>query len=162
MEPGGVSARSDLIGGAGWILFGLVVLAGALSMERYEQMGATLYTMPGFVPGIIGIVLMLLGALLSLRAWRDARSAPGNPSPPRLLTGRVLLMLALTLGYAVGLVGRVPFWLATGLFVTVFTWLYTPPDRTPLRRSIAALLSGVLTTVAVVLVFERVFLVRLP
>ena len=61
MSEGVNSARSDLRGGAGWIGFGLLIVGESLRMDRYTSMGATIYTMPGFVPGMIGAVLVLLG-----------------------------------------------------------------------------------------------------
>ena len=49
MSEGVDSARSDLRGGAGWIGFGLLVVAESLRMDRFENMGSTLYTMPPYV-----------------------------------------------------------------------------------------------------------------
>jgi hypothetical protein len=59
------------------------------------------------------------------------------------------------------LVGRLPFWLATTLFVAGFTGVFTE-GQPPLRRLSVAVASGLLTSLMVVLVFERIFLVRLP
>ncbi|MBA4267503.1 MAG: hypothetical protein C0453_20715, partial [Comamonadaceae bacterium] len=70
MSEGGKSARSDLWGGAGWTGFGLLILAETLRMDRFTSMGAQLYTMPGFVPGMLGGVIVLLGLVLMLRGWR--------------------------------------------------------------------------------------------
>jgi putative tricarboxylic transport membrane protein len=76
------------------------------------------------------------------------------------------LLIAAVLGtlYAGVLVGRVPFWLASALFVFAFTavfeWDKGPEGR--MRRLVEAGLLGLGTGVAVMLVFERVFLVRLP
>ena len=129
MSQGGESARSDMRGGAGWIVFGLAIFVGAWRMDRYEAMGASLYTAPGLVPGVFGLVLIGLGAGLALRGWkvlREGASAAGEP----LLNRRIVLMSALCLGYAAGLVGRLPFTLATALFVAAFTWVFA--DATPL------------------------------
>lgn len=171
MTHGGVAARSDLKGGAGWMVFGLAILLGAWRMDRFEAMGATLYTAPGLVPGLFGLALMLLGAALSWRGWRaraeradtdpDAAPAADGHAAEPLLNRRILLMLALTLAYAAGMVGRVPFAPATALFVAAFCWFYAE-EAPALRRLAAALLAGVLTAAIVVLVFEQVFLVRLP
>jgi len=153
-----MTARADLRGGAGWMVFGLAILVAAWRMDRFESMGASLYTAPGLVPGVFGLVLILLGAVLALRGWRHRHA--GDPGEP-LLNRRIVLMLGLTLAYAAVLVGRAPFTLSTALFVALFTWLYA--DAVPAtRRVVTALLSGVLTAIVIVLVFERVFLVRLP
>ncbi len=49
------TARSDVYGGAGWIVFGLLIVVASLRMDRFTSMGASLYMMPGFVPGIPGV-----------------------------------------------------------------------------------------------------------
>jgi hypothetical protein len=162
MGQGGEAARSDLRGGVGWMVFGFVVVVAAWRMERFEAMGATTYTAPGLVPGLFGAVLIGLGAALAWRGWRGivpAGERAEGPGP--LLNRRIGWTLALTLGYAVAAIGRVPFWLATTLFVAAFCALFAE-DASLRRRVAVALLAGVLTAAAVVLVFERVFLVRLP
>ncbi len=160
MTQGARAARTDLRGGAGWVAFGLAIGVGAWRMDRFEAMGASLYTAPGLVPGLFGLLLVVLGGLLAVRGWRRMRDAGVAASAP-LLNGRIAGMLALTLGYAAVLVGRVPFTPATALFVAVFTFAFAV-DGPAWRRAGAALLSGVLTAAAIVLVFERIFLVRLP
>jgi len=164
MRDGGKSARSDLLGGAGWIAFGLLVGAESLRMERFTQMGATLYTMPGFMPGLISATLVLLGAVLCLRGWRRraVEQATADDAPPRLLNARAALTLMLALAYAVGLIGRAHFVLVTTFFVTVFVWLFAPPQTSPTRRAITALVAGLGAAFAVFFLFEDVFLVRLP
>jgi hypothetical protein len=152
-------AASDLKGGLGWMAGGAVIFAAAWRMDRFEQMGGTLYTAPGLVPGLFGLALILLGAAL---AWRGRRThdADATATEP-LLNRRVLVTLALTLAYAAGAVGRLPFAPATAVFVAVFAWLYADTSHGP-RRIVIALLAGVLTAAVVVLVFEDLFLVRLP
>lgn len=161
MSEGGNTARSDLLGGAGWVFFGLLIVVESLRMDRFTSMGAELYTMPGFVPGMIGSVLVLLGGVLMLRGWRRRASHPDGPGEP-LLNRRIVITMALSLTYAGGLIGRAPFWLATFLFVTAFVACFTPPEASSLRRLAVAVLAGVLTAAVVTLVFEQVFLVRLP
>ncbi|HSV59957.1 MAG TPA: tripartite tricarboxylate transporter TctB family protein [Variovorax sp.] len=162
-EPAAVgsSARSDMIGGACWVLFGALIVGGALRMDRFEKMGATLYTMPGFVPAMVGALLMLLGAVLALRGWLRRPAALAAPVQP-LLNRRVLWTAALALVYAGLLIGRVHFLAATALFVASFVWLFTPEGTSRQRRWLVAILAGVLTALVVDLVFEDVFLVRLP
>jgi len=159
--PGGSSARSDMLGGAAWMLFGALIVGGALGMDRFEKMGATLYTMPGFVPAMIGGVLMVLGAVLALRGWLRRPLAPLGAVQP-LFNRRVLWTAALALAYAGVLIGRVHFLAATAVFVACFVWLFTPEDASRKRRWLTAILAGVLTALVVDLVFEDIFLVRLP
>ena len=163
MNESGNTARTDLLGGAGWVAFGLWILIEALRMDRFKSMGASVYTMPGFVPGMIGAVIIALGLILAVRGWRKraATQDPANQAEP-LINRRIALMLPLTLIYAVALLGRLPFWLATALFVAGFTWAFTPPEQAKLRRVITAVASGVITTAVVIFVFQEIFLVRLP
>jgi hypothetical protein len=162
MSEGGTSARSDLWGGAAWTGFGLLILAESLRMDRFTAMGAQLYTMPGFVPGMLGGVIVLLGLVLLLRGWRRkfslAQDAPGEP----LLNRRIGITLALSVPYAALLIGRVPFWLATALYVAAFVAIFAPAEHSPVRRWAVALAAGVLGSAVVTVMFQQVFLVRLP
>ncbi|WP_332749532.1 tripartite tricarboxylate transporter TctB family protein [Hydrogenophaga sp.] len=162
MTEGGTSARSDLWGGAGWAGFGLLIVVLAWRMERFESMGAELYTMPGFVPGMLGGVLLLLGTVLMLRSWLRIRQQSGTPTAQPLFNRRIGITLALSLTYAAGLIGRVPFWFATGVFVAAFVALFAPPEHSAARRLTVSLLAGVLTSAVVTTVFQQIFLVRLP
>ena len=105
MSEGGKTARSDLIGGAGWTGFGLLILAESLRMDRFTSMGATLYTMPGFVPGMIGSVIVLLGAVLMLRGWRrgkadGAQQEPDATANEPIVNRRIAITLALECPWA--------------------------------------------------------------
>jgi hypothetical protein len=167
------SARSDLWGGSAWLGFGLLILIESLRMDRFTKMGASLYTMPGFVPGILGSIIVLLGAALAWRGWRKTarKMSSASTKPPlkplvepseKLMNLRISLALPLCLIYAALLIGRVPFWLATFLFVAAFTFCFTPRGVIARRRVLAAMISGGLTTAIVIGVFQYVFLVRLP
>jgi hypothetical protein len=148
--------RGDLVQGAVWALGGGAIVHASWTMDRLERHGAALYTAPGLVPGLLGLVLLALGVVLALRALRrggDARSAPA------FRWGNTPLVLALCLGYAVGLVGRAPFWLATFVFVTAFIVIFEYPSR---RGMALAPVYGAATSLAVTYLFETVFLVRLP
>jgi len=86
------SNRSDIRGGAIWIALGTAVVVESLRMERFESTGATLYTYPGFVPGLIGALVALLGLILMLRGrCGDRRCIERLPHRD----SRVLLALAL-------------------------------------------------------------------
>jgi hypothetical protein len=161
MSTGMHTPKSDLRGGIGWMVFGLAVLGESLRMERFTSMGGTLYTMPGLVPGLFGGLLVVLGGALAWRSRRLMQAGDRGTADP-LLNRRIATMLAITLAYSVGMIGHVPFVPATWLYVAAFTWLFAPPETGPVRRLLAALASGALTAAAIVLVFEQLFLVRLP
>jgi putative tricarboxylic transport membrane protein len=77
-----------------------------------------------------------------------------------------VLAAAIGLFFVVGLIGRAPFWLASAIFVTLFTGLFEWQSGQPwpqrARRIAEAVLLGFATGIAVTLVFEKVFYVRLP
>jgi hypothetical protein len=146
--------QGDRIQGAVWALGGGVIVYASWTMDRLERHGAALYTAPGLVPGLLGLVLLILGVVLAVRGSRGATRAASS-----LHWGNTPLVLALCLGYAIGLVGRAPFWLATFTFVTAFVAVFEYPS---LRRMALAPLYGAATSFAVTYLFESVFLVRLP
>ena len=152
--------RSDLAQGAAWALGGGVIVYASWTMDRLERHGAALYTAPGLVPGLLGLVLLVLGVLLAVRALR--RGPPSGGASDLQLGegwGGTALVLVLCLGYAIGLVGRLPFWLATFVFVTAFIAVFEYPSW---RRMAFAPLYGAGTSLLVTYLFETVFLVRLP
>jgi hypothetical protein len=153
--------HGDSLGGALWMAFGLAIAVGAWRMDRFESMGAAIYTAPGLVPGIYGVLMMALGAVLALRRRRPTGAEADADSGEPLVNRRILLMLVLALAYAALAVGRAPFGPATAVFVAIFCGVFSDQPSMP-RRVLTSLAAGVLTAITVVLVFERVFLVRLP
>lgn len=151
------SARVDLASAAAWIAVGAAIVAGAWNMDRLERYGATFYSAPGLVPGLLGMVILGLGMLLGLRALRAGALQSGPAT--RWGWGNTPAVLALCLVYAVGLIGRVPYWLATFIFVTAFIMAFEYPAR---RRMAWAPVYGAATSLIVTYLFEFVFLVRLP
>ncbi len=164
-------ARSELIQSGGWIALGLAVLVGSLRMDRLESQNINPYTIPGLLPGLLGITMMLLGTLLALRSWRrDALTATHAVFDfDAAQARRVGLVLALCITFGVVLVGHgLPFWLAAALFVSVAILALQRPQRIAagrglrLRDVIVAVAIGLGAGAAITLVFQQVFLVRLP
>ncbi|VAW11942.1 hypothetical protein MNBD_ALPHA09-2373 [hydrothermal vent metagenome] len=163
-------ARADFITAVVLILLGLGALVESAGMPRFETLNIEPYTVPGIVPGVLSFILILLGMLLLVRAcakggWRlDPRRAVALFLSPD--NKRLTIALVLTLGYAAGLVGRVPYWLATVIFVFFFTATYEwsgDDGAGPRARKLAtAGVQAVLVAIAVTVVFQEIFLVRLP
>jgi putative tricarboxylic transport membrane protein len=157
--------RADFLTGAVFVLLGIGVIWASLDMPRFEDRNINPYTIPGLVPGALGAIILGLGAALFGRAalaggWRVAAiRLPEGPGVRRLL-----LSLLLCLGYAAGLVGHIPFWLATFLFVSLFVVLFEWPRGEGRRswRIAVALVHGAAISAVVTWVFQYVFLVRLP
>jgi putative tricarboxylic transport membrane protein len=158
--------RWDLITAAVLLAFGLGVAALAWRMPTFVEQSHTGLTAPGIVPGFHATVISLLAIALGLRAIRRGalREQPGHAAHARADTARLVIAAVLGTLYAGVLVGRLPFWMASALFVFAFTaifeWELGPERR--LRRLAEAALIGLGTGIAVMLVFERIFLVRLP
>lgn len=160
-------ARVDLYTAAVLFCFGIGVIALALRMPTFVEQSHTGLTAPGIVPGFHGTIVALLAILLGLRAIRRGALSAGHGTGRAVAPGdgrRLATAAALGTLYAGVLVGRIPFWLASALFVFAFTaafeWEKGAAGR--LRRLAEAALLGLGTGVAVTLVFERIFLVRLP
>jgi hypothetical protein len=166
------SPRADLYDAIGWILLGLVVVVLSLQMDRLQDRHINPLTIPGLVPGLLGAGMIIVGAILGLRSW--ARSAlqqalPAATENQRKRRIRILLAVLLCCGYSVVLIGHgLPFWLASWIYVTCSILVFDRISSDAAKRRIGfvavakALLIGILSSVAVWLVFERLFLVRLP
>ena len=164
--------RSDLKDAVGWFALGTAVLVGSLTMDRLEQQNINPVTVPGLLPGLLGIAMMLLGVILGLRSW--GRGAFAHAAPPvtahrREERRRVALAVTLCCGYGILLVGHgIPFWLASTLYVTASILLFQriSPEvaerRLTPRAWAKALVIGAVSSVVTWAVFEKLFLVRLP
>ncbi|MBL8700732.1 MAG: tripartite tricarboxylate transporter TctB family protein [Alphaproteobacteria bacterium] len=160
--------RVDLGIAAVIFLFGAAIAWHAYTMPTFREQKGDIFTAPGIVPGFYGIMIVLLSLTLAGRAILRSRrglgpTEAGNPAAG--LAGLALVAL-LCLVFAVGLVTRLPFWLASAIFVSVFIVVFewragaTAAARRRLLAIAAAI--GLATGIAVTLVFERAFLVRLP
>lgn len=164
--------RADLKDAIGWIVFGIAVLVGSLTMDRLESQNINPVTVPGLLPGLLGIAMILLGAVLGVRSLRRgalAQALPAATAEQRESNKRVWIAIALCTGYGVVLVGHgIPFWIASTIYVTasilVFQRLSHEPEerRLDARAWAQAFVIGLLSSVVTWLVFEKVFLVRLP
>ncbi len=165
-----VMRSADLLTGAVLLILGLVVVYLSWTMPRLGNRGIHPATVPGLVPGALGIALTLMGGILGWRSlgalrdpagWRRFGAAVSGPE-----TGRALAMIALALLYPLGLIGLVPFWLATAIFVFAFILLFqgvlTDAPKPLARLAFFAALQAVIVAGLIVVVFERGFLVRLP
>ena len=113
--------------------------------------------------------MTLTGGLLALRSARIA--APGGWTALAALFGtkeaaRVLALLAWALVYTLVLVGWLPFWAASMIFIFGFIMLFevvlSPEPMPALASARWALPIALIAGGAVFYVFERIFLVRLP
>jgi hypothetical protein len=164
--------RADFLTGAVLILGSLYVIFESWRMPRMEHLGAHPLSVPGVVPAFLAMVLILSGAVLVIRSvragghrlglsadkLREVLAKPGNR--------RLLITLALTIGYAGFLVGRIPYEFATGLFIfafiVIFEWERGHAATKYARLLVVAAILATVITGLVSWAFERLFLVTLP
>src|SRR5438552_7627239 len=163
--------RSDMADAIGWMALGIAILVASVSMDRLESQHINPYTVPGLLPGLLGIAMMLLGGVLAVRSWeRGALSQPRMPATDeREERRRVLIVIALCTGYGVVLIGHgIPFWLASTIYVSGTIIVMQRISRDPQERQLTprmllkAGVIGAASSVITQLVFQEVFLVRMP
>jgi hypothetical protein len=167
-----VSQRTDFLSAIAWMGLGIAILTGSVMMDRLQDQDINPYTIPGLLPGLLGIVMTILGALLALRSWRPGilTSTPAtDQSMDRADYKRLLLVLGLCLVFGVALIGHgLPFWLAGAIFVTasILSLQYQQRKSTGQGMSVRSVATaaaiGVGAGLAITIVFQDIFLVRLP
>jgi hypothetical protein len=168
VEDNKPSPFADLISGSVWLVLAIAIMIGSWTMDRLVHLKVPVYTAPGVVPGLLGLALAIMGALLILRSIRaGALAQRGMPSFRIRDHWRLLTAIALCFIYPLGLLGSgMPFWLSTAIFVAVFVFVFEFPDRRPagilIRGAVFAALFGLICGGTIYYVFQDVFLVRLP
>ncbi|MDH4247655.1 MAG: tripartite tricarboxylate transporter TctB family protein [Deltaproteobacteria bacterium] len=164
--------KADFITSIFMSLFGLGVVVESWNMPRFAEQNRNPWTAPGLVPGILGALFLLIGIILCVRSIRRGGHHLGLSG---LTWGalwrnktrrRFALAFTLCVFYGLVILGRMPYMLATGLFVFCFIAIfeYDPAKelRTRLRALGTALFQAVLVALIVGFVFQELFLVRLP
>ena len=172
-EDGGrPSARADFYSGLAWIALGAAIAIASWQMDRLERMGVSFFTAPGLVPGVLGVLIGICGAVLSVRAWGEGAFSLSSSEqrPPVLLRADVLarvgVTLVLCLGFALALVGRMPFWTAAAAYLFTQITVLQYPERKArgevLRGLGVAAAIAVAAAASISVLFQEIFLVRLP
>lgn len=164
----GTGSRDDVAGGLLWGALGTAILVASWRMDRLEAQDINPYTVPGLVPGLLGAAMIFFAAVMAVRGLRrGGLRAPGAAAGiASAAYGRLAVVLVLCAGFVALLLGRMPFWAAASLFVTlsigVLRWRELRAQGRLGRGLAQALVIGLCAGAAVTLVFERIFLVRLP
>jgi putative tricarboxylic transport membrane protein len=178
MSLTGMSA--DRVGGLIWVVFGVAIVYGSWTMDRLESLKIPLSTVPGVVPGLLGIGIIIFGLILLGRREASARAAVGptfaatpeqGAAPTEEADGlhwqRTALSWTLCIVYGGLLLGHgLPYWVLTVAFLFLHILLLDETERVPAalsaRRALIAAVIALGIATAVALVFRYVFLVRLP
>jgi hypothetical protein len=162
------SPFADLVTGAVWLVVAVAIMAGAWQMDRLAHLAANFHTVPGLVPGLLGAAIALMAIVLMARAARAG--ALGQARWPGFRVRdhwRLIAALVLSLGFAIGLVGRgPPFWLVAAIYVALMVFVFQFGERrndgTLLRGAAVAVVFGLISGLVIHFAFQDIFLVRLP
>jgi hypothetical protein len=164
--------KADFVTSIFWVLFGGYIVFEALSMPTYAQRGQGAFSAPGIVPGFLGSVIALLGLAMLLRAivQKDFRlGLTVDKLKVFFSTGstrRISLTILICALYGMGFIGRMPYWLATALFIVIFIvafdWDFKKTFLEQRGEAIKIILIAGLTSALVTVVFQNLFLVNLP
>ena len=161
------SARSDLAQAVFWLAAGGAIFYASWTMDRLEKLGVEPFSAPGLLPGVLGIFILALGLAMLVRALRAGALAPSRATGSSVEWRRIVLPLGLCIGFAAGLVGHgLPFWLAAWVFVAVMIWTLQYPERAGKgeldRLALTAVAVGGGSSIVISLIFQELFLIRLP
>jgi putative tricarboxylic transport membrane protein len=163
------SANADRLTALILFALGAAMAVGGYYMDRLEIRQIHPASIPGLLPMILGAALALCAVLL----FTSAQQLSDPKSDEEVQRGWAFGNLSdlgftaiYTVGYALGLVGRLPFEVATAIFIAVFVLHFTyKSDAQPRGKMMAvggALVYAGLCSVAVSALFRYAFLVRLP
>ena len=161
------SSRSDFYGGLFWIALGAAIAVGSWRMDRLEHLGVSFYTAPGLVPGILGLLMILCGAVLAKGRLR-AGLGPIQRAPVLLeavTLRRASATLLLALVCAAGR-PRPAVSLAAAIYLFFQITILQYPERKAKnevgRGLVAAALAAAGAAIVISALFQEIFLVRLP
>lgn len=158
-------AQADRFMAVAFFALGIATLVGGWTMDRLEIRRIHPASLPGLVPIILGVLLALCAVLL----WWQSREQHERNDAPFLQGGswsRLGMTALLCVIYALVLVGWLPFFWATTVFVAAFTGIFSWPVDAAVPKKLLTLALvlgfGVLAASLTSLLFEKLFLVRLP
>ena len=148
---------------------GIAQFVGGYTMDRLTIRHIHPASIPGLLPMFLGCAITLVAAL-QLYGLLRARQGEDENRPSCMIDRQELLrlvgLIALCGAYALFLVGRMHFWVASSLFVTCFILIFEFRRSMSRREMTVTVMRAVTIAVvfggAVSYLFEDLFLVRLP
>ena len=163
--------RADFYTALALIVFGITAAVMAFQMPSVEERGQSPYSAPGLLPGILSIVITGLSFILLVRALIRTHGRVGVSGASvrdffaQAGTRRIIVTMVLCLSYA-ALLGKLFFPLLTFLFVFLFVVCFEYERGKAFKPQVKKLLFAALlafcVSAVVTLIFQYLFLVRLP
>jgi len=164
--------KADFISSIVLLVFAVSVVVMSINMPRLENREVNPLSVPGIVPGFLGVVIGIFALIMLVRSIRQRGyilEINGQKTRAFFIKDSILRAIgtiALTLVYAWGLIGRLPYLLSTFLFVLAFIGIFEyqkndPPKRKKKKLIVAAVMA-LLVSAIVTVIFRYLFLVSLP
>jgi putative tricarboxylic transport membrane protein len=163
--------KADLVTSVIFVAFGIAIVAISLRMPSMVDRNQSIYSAPGVVPGFIGAMITLLSFSMLLRSLRKKALAEFKDGAiPKGTLGqeasrRILATIAMCAIYSF-LLGKIWFPIPTFAFIFMFIALFEYDWKASFasqsRKLLVAAIIALATTAAVMLVFQKLFLVNLP
>jgi putative tricarboxylic transport membrane protein len=164
--------KADFLMSIALILFGIFVIIVSSQMPDFREQNFNKYSNPGLVPSVLGVIFIILGLVMLIRSIirKGYRIEIGGEHISAWIkeksTRRFLTTLGLSVTYALVLLGRMHFFIATALYMFTFILMFEYDKQKVLlqqKKTIFIALFMSLTTAGVVFgVFRYLFLVNLP
>ena len=148
--------------------FGIAVTALALKMPVPPR---NPYSAPGLLPGILGVIITCLSLIMFIRSIIKSKGKVGVPGASfktflnDIVTRRMIIAIILCISY-VFLLGKVLFPLLTFLynfcFIIFFEYDRNMPLKAHSKKFAIAAVVALCTSLLVTVVFQYLFLIRLP
>lgn len=164
--------RADFITSIILIVFGIAAFILSVQMPRFEEHGVNPYSVPGIVPGFLGVLIGFLGVVLLIRSIvrKGYKLEITGQTVKTFFTSesskRFALTILISVIYALVLLGRTFYSIATLLYVFAFIFVFEYEWKKPFiqqwKRVLIAVIIAVLVSAGVTAVFQYLFLVNLP
>jgi hypothetical protein len=154
--------NADLATSVVLVVLGIAMVWGGFVMDRLEIRGIHPASIPGLVPMGIGGAIVICGAALFATSLRGDGNLQIDFGDIRMLVWTAGLCAT----FALILVGHLPFFVATFLFISTaslrFSWRGGGGIVGNRRQIVFALASGLIFSALIAVLFRYAFLVRLP
>lgn len=163
------SAIADRVTAVVFFALGAAMTYGGFIMDRLEVRQIHPASIPGLVPMMLGVALMICAGLLAWGARSKDSPATDDDADTRPAQGswsNFAVVAVWSAVYALGLVGGLPFVVATAIYICVFSAWFTWQDGRGIAGNIRTVvligLFGCVMAAAISALFRFGFLVRLP